>query len=162
MVTSPKRAYAIPKSAATQSPCPCGSPLLTHTSPGDAHTQFCFTLSGVSVSWCTQGMLEPSVHLWWEWDLILNVKSPLLPSWWGFFFALGHRVSPRSHSSITQPLLQCLPSCWGFSDLGHGVSSLGYCSATQLPLQCCSAANLKLMDFLFSSRIFHLIFVDHG
>ena len=37
----------------TQSPCPCGSPLLTHTSTGDAQTQFC-------ISFC--GVLGPGVH----------------------------------------------------------------------------------------------------
>ena len=63
MVTSSKRAYAIPKSAANQSPCPCGSPLLTCTSPGDVQTKFCFTLSGVSLSWCTHSLFEPSEHL---------------------------------------------------------------------------------------------------
>ena len=36
----------------TQSPCPCGSPLLTHTSSGDS-------LCGVSGSWCTD-LFEPS------------------------------------------------------------------------------------------------------
>ena len=35
----------------TQSPCPCGSPLQTHTSTGDAQTQFCLSLCGVSGSW---------------------------------------------------------------------------------------------------------------
>ena len=44
----------------TQSPCCCGSPLLTRTSTGDAQTQFCLSLCGVSGSWCTQGVLEPS------------------------------------------------------------------------------------------------------
>ena len=33
------------------------------------------------------------VHLWWVWGLILNAISPLLPSYWGFSFALGHGVS---------------------------------------------------------------------
>ena len=28
----------------TQSPCPCGRPLLTHTSTGDTETQFCLSL----------------------------------------------------------------------------------------------------------------------
>ena len=59
MVTSSKRGYAILKSAApnhtkvccTQSPCPCGSPLLTHTSTGDTQTQFCLSLCWVSRSW---------------------------------------------------------------------------------------------------------------
>ena len=54
---------------------------------------------GESVSWCTQGLIEPSEHLWREWDLILNANSPLLPSCWGFSFALGHAVSPHSCSS---------------------------------------------------------------
>ena len=68
MVTSSKRAYAIPTSAApshtqiccTQSPCPCGRPLLTCTSAEDTQTQFWLSLCGVSGSWCTQGLLEPS------------------------------------------------------------------------------------------------------
>ena len=30
----------------TQCPCPCGSPLLTHTSTGDTQTQFCLGLCG--------------------------------------------------------------------------------------------------------------------
>ena len=68
----------------TQSPCPCGRPLLTHASSGDTHTQFCLSLCGVSGSWCAQGLFEPSEHLWWVWGLILNVISPLLPSCWGF------------------------------------------------------------------------------
>ena len=83
----------------TQSPCPCGRPLLTHTSTGDAQTQFCLSLCGVSGSWCTQGLFEPSEHLWREWGLILNMNSPLLQSCWDFSFALGRGVSPHSHSS---------------------------------------------------------------
>ena len=89
----------------TQSPCPCGRPLLTCTSPGDAQTQFCLSLCGVSGSWCTQGLFEPSEHLWQEWSLILNAILPLLPSCWGLS-ALGHGVSPHSHFSATQPPLQ--------------------------------------------------------
>ena len=54
----------------TQSPCPCGRPLPTHTSTGDAQTQFCLSLCEVHVSWCTQGLFEPSEHLWQEWCLI--------------------------------------------------------------------------------------------
>ena len=38
-------------------------------------------------------MFEPSEHLWWVWDLILNTTSPLLLFCWGFYFALGHGVS---------------------------------------------------------------------
>ena len=61
MVTSSKRAYAIPKSASpshthvcfTQSPCPCDSPLLTYTSTGDTQTQFCLSL-GLWILVCTR------------------------------------------------------------------------------------------------------------
>ena len=48
----------------TQSPCPCGRPLLTHTSTGDTQTQFWLSLCGVSGSWCAQGLFEPSGCLW--------------------------------------------------------------------------------------------------
>ena len=83
----------------TQSLCPCGRPLLTRTSMGDAQIQFCLSLYGVARSWCAQGLFEPSEHLWWEWGLILNMNLPLVPSCWGFSFALGDGVSPHSHSS---------------------------------------------------------------
>ena len=38
----------------TQSPCPCGRPLLTRTSSGDTQTQFWLSLCGVSGAWCAQ------------------------------------------------------------------------------------------------------------
>ena len=63
----------------TQSPCPSGRPLLTHTFTGDTQTQFWLSLCGGSGSWCTQGLFEPSECLWQEWGLILNANSPLLP-----------------------------------------------------------------------------------
>ena len=115
----------------TQSPCPCGSPLLTCTSTGDAQTQFCLSLSGVPGSWCTQGLFEPSEHLWREWGLILNVNLPLLPSFWGSSFALGCWVSPQSCSSTRKLPLQHLPSYQGFSDFGCGVSHHGHPSEVQ-------------------------------
>ena len=89
----------------TQSPCPCGRPLLTCTSTGDTQTQFCLSLCGVSGSWCTQGLFEPSKCFWQVWGLILKVISPLLPSFWGFSFAFGRGVSPQIRSSATQPPL---------------------------------------------------------
>ena len=104
----------------TQSPCPCGSPLLTRTSTGDTHTQFCLSLCGVSGSWCTEGFFEPSEHLWRECGFILNANLPFLPSCWGFSFALRCGISPHSHSGAGQPLLQCLPSCCGFSAMDVG------------------------------------------
>ena len=42
---------------------------------GDTQTQFCLSLCWVSVSWCAQGLFEPSEHLWWVWGLILNAIS---------------------------------------------------------------------------------------
>ena len=77
----------------TQSLCPCSRPPQTRTSTGDAQTQICLRLCGVPGSWCTQGMFEPSEHLWQVRGLILNMTSPLLPSCWGFSFALGRGVS---------------------------------------------------------------------
>ena len=65
IVTSSKRAYVTPRSAAPQSPYPCGSLLLTRTCAGDTQTQFCLSLCGVSGSWCTQSLspLSISEHL---------------------------------------------------------------------------------------------------
>ena len=83
----------------TQSPCPCGSPLLTRTSTGDTQTQFCLSLCGIPGFWCAKGLFESSECLWQEWGLILNTNLPLLPSCWGFSFALGRGVSPHSRSS---------------------------------------------------------------
>ena len=37
-------------------------------------------------------LFEPSETLWRLWGLILNAILPLLPSCWGFSFALGHGV----------------------------------------------------------------------
>ena len=83
----------------TQSLCPCGSPLLTRTSAGDTQTRFCLSLCGVSGPWCTEGLSE---HLWRVWGLILNTISPLLPSCWGFFFAVGRGISPQSFPAPTE------------------------------------------------------------
>ena len=43
----------------TQSPCLCGSPLLTHTSTRDIQTQFCLSICEVSESWCAQCFFKP-------------------------------------------------------------------------------------------------------
>ena len=108
----------------TQSPCPCGRPLLTCTSTGDAQRQFCLSLCGVPGSWCAEGLFEPSERLWWEWGLTLNVNLPLLLSYCGFSFALGCGVSPHSHFSAYS-------LNWGISDLGRGVSPLS-CSSNEM------------------------------
>ena len=59
----------------TQSPCLCSSSLLTCTSTGDTQTQLWLSLCGVSGCWCTQGLFEPSEHLWWVRGLTLKVIS---------------------------------------------------------------------------------------
>ena len=56
----------------TQSPCPCSRPLLTCTSTGDTQTQFWLSLYGIPGSWYTQGLFEPSEHLWKVWGLVLK------------------------------------------------------------------------------------------
>ena len=62
------------------------------------------SLCGLWVLVCTRfvWVLWP---LWREWGLILKENLPLLLSCWGFPFALGHGVSPHSHSSEVQPPL---------------------------------------------------------
>ena len=77
----------------TQSPCHWGRPLLTHTSTGDSQTEFWLSFCGVSWSWCIQGLFELSERLWHVRGLSLSVTLPLLPSCWGFSFALGCGVS---------------------------------------------------------------------
>ena len=63
-------------------------------------------------------LFEPSEHIWWEWGLILNMNSSLLPSCWGFSFALGHGVSPHSGSSI-----YCLTGVSLTLDVGYLLSA---------------------------------------
>ena len=89
MVTSSKRAYAITQVCCIQSSCPCGRPLLTHTSTLKGRSG----LVSVGPPAVHKILFEPSEHLWWVWGLVLNAISPLLPSCWGFFFVLGSGVS---------------------------------------------------------------------
>ena len=79
IVTSSKRAYVTPRSAAPQSPYPCGSLLLTRTCAGDTQTQFCLSLCGVSGSWCTQSLspLSISEHLLLGRKVMTNLDSQL-------------------------------------------------------------------------------------
>ena len=87
----------------TQSLCPCGRPLLTHTFTGD--TQTVKGMSG-SISVGSPGehkiLFEPSEHLWClGFDFICNFAPPtvllglLLCHWvWGIFFFGGIQHSP--------------------------------------------------------------------
>ena len=58
-----------------------------------SNTQRHVWLSLCGVSCCAQVLFEPSKHLWWVWGLILNVILLLLPSCWGFSFAIRCGVS---------------------------------------------------------------------
>ena len=64
---------------------------------GHSQTSLTQSLVGTLVlspgSWCVQGLFEPSKRPWKEQGLILNENLPLLPSCWGFSFALGRGVS---------------------------------------------------------------------
>ena len=78
----------------TQSPCPCGRPLLTCTSSGDTQTHKGRSDSvSVGSSGVHKVLFDPSEHVWWVWGLILNAISSLLLSCWGFSFALECGVS---------------------------------------------------------------------
>ena len=94
MVTPSKRAYAIPRSAAPTAP----TPVTGHCWPVSPQETLKHSKAGLTQSlWgllvCTKVLFGPSEHLWWVWGLILHGISPLLPSFWGFSFALGHGVS---------------------------------------------------------------------
>ena len=67
--------------------------LLTCTSSGHSHTQRQVSLCLCGFSWWHKISFGPSECLWYVCGLILDVISPLLPSFWGFSFACGHRVS---------------------------------------------------------------------
>ena len=104
MATSFKRAFSTPRSTAPRAPVP--SAVQCWPVP----PQETLKHSSVSVS---VGSLGPCMHkVWALWasladvGLNLNTVSTLLPSCWGFSFALGHGESPQSHSSSMQPLLQ--------------------------------------------------------
>ena len=102
----------------TVSECPFNDSLDFHINGIIQYVTFRVWLGWINSSLGTQGLFEPSEHLWWVWGLILNAISPLLLSCWGFS-AIGHGVSPHSLPSATQPLLQCLtqsnykPCLWG-------------------------------------------------
>ena len=101
MVTFSKRTFATHRASqvcGSQISCPQGGPLLTRASTGDTQT-----LTGRSVSVSYEGhwsfpsvlvyprhfLFAPSEYPWWVWGFILNKFAPLLPSYWGFSFAVG-------------------------------------------------------------------------
>ena len=94
MAISSMRAYAIPRFAAPRAPAPAAG----HCWPIPLQETLKHSTAGLSQSlWgllvLTKVLFVPSEHLWRVWGLILNVISPLLPSFWGFSFALGCGLS---------------------------------------------------------------------
>ena len=80
----------------SQSPSPRGRPLLTCVSTGDTQTlkgRSAQSLVGSPSSGAHKVLFDPSEHLWQVCGLILNAILPLLPSYWGFSFALGCGIS---------------------------------------------------------------------
>ena len=100
----------------TQSPCPCGRPLLTCTSTGDPQT-----LKGRSGSVSVESpgahkvLFEPPECLGWVWGLILNALLPLLPSCWDMYTLLYLKWVTKNYC-ITHGILvnvMCQPECKG-------------------------------------------------
>ena len=91
IVTSSKRAYAIPRSAAPRASAPAAG----HCWPIPPQETLRHSKAGLVQSLqhllvCITFCLSPLSVSGWVWGLIRNVISPLLPSCWGFSFALGH------------------------------------------------------------------------
>ena len=95
MVTSSKKAYAT--HCMTQATAARASTLQQATADLYLYRRVKHRSGSVSVGSLDPGahkvLFEPSRHLWWVWGLIVNMVTPLLPSFWGFSFALGHGVS---------------------------------------------------------------------
>lgn len=100
MATSSKSVYVtccMAQVCCRQSPCPHDRPLLTCASVGDTKTLKgrSFSLSVGLLGLGTHKVLfEPSKHFWHAWDL------PLLPTCWGFSFALKGGVFFLVRSNI--------------------------------------------------------------
>ena len=94
----------------TQCPRPCNKPLTTHISAGDfwtlrPHRQVWISLlrghcSFLLGSGVHKVLFEPSGHLWWVWDLILNMISPLLP--WKSWRTWNNRMVPNQERSTSR------------------------------------------------------------
>ena len=93
MATSSKRAYAtgwVTQVAASRAPAPATS----HCWPVPLkEIKVWLSFCGVPGSWRDNVLFEPSERLWQVWGLIPNATLPLLPSCWGFAFALGCGIS---------------------------------------------------------------------
>ena len=93
LVTFSKRAYATHRSGKPRAPFPNAG----YCWPVPPQETLKHSKAGLAQSLWSPGVhklfFEPSEHLWWIRGLILNLISPLLPSNWGFSFALECKVS---------------------------------------------------------------------
>ena len=87
-------------------------------------------------------LFEPSESLWRVWGLILHVISPLLPSCWGFSFALGCGVSFFGGIQYS-PFNNCSAASWNFGVLAED-KCMSFNSAT---LEVCFDACSFIMWF---------------
>ena len=83
---------APPRSAAVRAPVPTANhcwPVLPRETLKNSKVGLAQSLVGSLGPGAHEVLFEPSEHLWQVWGLIPNVILPLLPSCWGFSFALG-------------------------------------------------------------------------
>ena len=138
MVTSSKRAYAIPRFNAPRAPAPaCPIPDL-YLFRRHSKTVLSQPLQGPWVLVCTR-------YVWVIWESLVGMrfdsKHDLTPStvllglllcpWMGGYLL---KVTPALHSSWSRVYHL---ACWGFSALGCGVSPHSHSSAAQPPIQVC-------------------------
>ena len=107
-----------------------------------SNTVLSYSLWGSGL-WYTQGMFEPSEHLCQLLGLILNVILPLLPSCWGFSFALGCGISPQNLSSSTQPPLPCCAAAAPVPTVLLGFLFPWMWGVSSQSLQCCTVYSVS-------------------
>ena len=126
-VTSSKRVYAIPKSALPRAPAPVAG----HCWP--IPPQKMLKHSSVSVS---VGSLVPGAHKACPspWTSLVGMGSNSKCEFATLTILLGLLLCPWAWGISSQPL-QCLRSCWAFSDLDCGVSPHSCSSTTYVSLK---------------------------
>ena len=113
MVTSSRRAYAIPRCTVLRAPAPAAV-LCWPVSPQEILKHSSSQCLGFFGSWCTQCLFGHSEHLWQVWGLILNWFSPpavflglfLCPWTWGLSSKLlQHHAAATKMNTLLLVLL---------------------------------------------------------
>ena len=89
-------------------------------------------------------LVEPSKHFWGVWGLILNAILPLLPSCWGFSFALGCGVS-FFHGIQHSPVYECSVMSYNFGVLAGEHECTSFYSAILCLSQTCVRVSCRCM-----------------